>query len=176
MKKLESERLYFELLDEKHFEYFCTQEMDAEVMKYIRMPSGSQNNVRSKFDGYIAYMIANPNLGVWTAFRKSDNKPVGLVVLFHLEMKPEHGKYEVGYRLEKASWGQGYATEITHALLEYGFNELGLIEIYGTTHPDNVVSQKVLMKAGMKDLGLTPLRGGSRFFCIKRDEYFQPRG
>jgi RimJ/RimL family protein N-acetyltransferase len=36
---------------------------------------------------------------------------------------------ESGWRLARAFWGQGYATEATRAALEFGFETLGLAEI-----------------------------------------------
>ena len=60
---------------------------------------------------------------------------------------------EVGYRLRHDQWGRGFATEGATALVQYGFHDLGLDRIIGVTHPDNVVSQRVLMKAGLADRG-----------------------
>lgn len=171
MLRLESDRLYYEYLEEKHFPVFHEQEMDTTVMKYIRKASTTLEEARAKFNDYFTYMNKCPGLGVFAVFEKNGQRQIGLAVILHIEANPEIGKYEVGYRLEQAAWGKGYATEITHTFLKYGFETLKLTEIYGMTHPDNVVSQKVLMKAGMKDLGPTTYRGGSRFFGITRDEY-----
>ena len=60
---------------------------------------------------------------------------------------------EVGYRLMHRAWGQGFATEGATALVNFGFDDLGLHRIIGVTHPDNVASQRVLMKAGLADSG-----------------------
>ncbi|WPU66892.1 GNAT family N-acetyltransferase [Peredibacter starrii] len=172
MLRLESKRLYYEHLEEKHFEVFYSQESDPEVMKYIRKASQDKDEARKKFNDYLSYMKLHPKLGVWAVFEKETQNQIGLGVLFHIEMKPESGRYEVGYRFNQTSWGKGYATELTHRFLQYGFNELGLKEICGTTNPDNIVSQKVLMKTGMKDMGITTeFRSGSRFFVLNRDEY-----
>ncbi|WP_408095871.1 GNAT family N-acetyltransferase; N-acetyltransferase [Peredibacter sp. HCB2-198] len=170
--RLESKRLYYEHLEEKHFEGFCRQESDPEVMKYIRAASEDREAARKKFNDYLSYMSAHPKLGMFAVFEKETQNQIGLGVLFHIEMKPETGRYEVGYRFDQTSWGKGYATELTHRLLQYGFYELGLKEICGTTDPKNLVSQKVLMKAGMKNMGITTeFRTGSQFFVLNRDEY-----
>ena len=174
MNRLESERLYFEYLEEKHFDGFCEQEMDPIVMKYIRKASTTIEEARAKFDEYFLYMSKCPGKGVFAVFEKATNRQIGLAVILHIEANPDIDKHEVGYRLEQPAWGKGYATEITHTFIKYAFETLKLPEIFGTTDPDNLVSQKVLMKAGMKDLGTTHYRGGSRFFGIKREDY--PRG
>ena len=60
---------------------------------------------------------------------------------------------EIGYRLLRNAWGQGFATEGATALAHYGFDDLGLDRIIGVTHPGNQASQRVLMKAGLADVG-----------------------
>ena len=56
---------------------------------------------------------------------------------------------DIGWRLAKAVWNKGYATETARASLEYGFNTLGLTEIIGRAVPQNVASIRVLEKLNM---------------------------
>lgn len=56
---------------------------------------------------------------------------------------------EIGWRLDPAYWGQGYATEGASALLKYAFEELGLEEIVAVTVPQNIKSQSVMKRLGM---------------------------
>lgn len=170
--KLESERLYYEYLNDSHFEAYCPQEMDPEVMKYIRKESATKEEARAQFDKYLAYMKENPPYGVFAAFLKETGEQVGLAVLIHLEMDPKkHDRFEVGYRFSKEYWGKGYATELTRAFLKYGFQNLNLPTIWATIKPDNMASHRVLLKAGLTDEGLSPLRGGCRLFKITKDQY-----
>jgi RimJ/RimL family protein N-acetyltransferase len=60
---------------------------------------------------------------------------------------------EVGWRLDKAFWGQGYATEAGNAALEFGFNTLQLDEIVSFTAVPNVRSQAVMQRLGMTNMG-----------------------
>ncbi len=62
----------------------------------------------------------------------------------------ELGQAELGYRLSSHSWGQGYATEAAQALIAFGFATLQLHRIYALCHPDNIGSQRVMQKAGMR--------------------------
>ena len=75
-----------------------------------------------------------------------------------LQYLPETDETEVGYLLGTAYWGQGLATEVARASVRFGFEELGLPEIVGIVHPDNVASQRVLEKAGLS--------------CVERTVYF----
>lgn len=63
--------------------------------------------------------------------------------------------YEVGWHLRKAAWGNGYATEIGKALLDYGFNVLNLPVLYAAIAPGNVASVRVAQKLGMAHLDQT---------------------
>ena len=57
---------------------------------------------------------------------------------------------EIGWRLAKAHWGQGLATEAARAAIKYGFETMGLDEIVSFTVPANVRSRNVMEKLGMK--------------------------
>lgn len=56
---------------------------------------------------------------------------------------------EVGWRLARSSWGQGYATEAARASVAHGFGPVGLDEIVAMVVPDNARSQGVMRKLGM---------------------------
>lgn len=56
---------------------------------------------------------------------------------------------EVAWRLARAQWGRGYATEAARAALDYGFDTLGLAEIVANTVPANLRSRRVMERLGM---------------------------
>jgi len=66
----------------------------------------------------------------------------------------EHRRGEIGYVLARESWGHGYATEATHRLLAFGFNELGLHKISATCDPANRASVAILTTNGMHQEGV----------------------
>lgn len=66
-----------------------------------------------------------------------------------LKFFPETNEVDLGYRFFKKFWGQGYATESSKAMLEYGFNTLKLPRIIAQAMPDNIGSIKVMQKLGM---------------------------
>ncbi|EQM68554.1 GNAT family N-acetyltransferase [Pseudomonas tohonis] len=57
---------------------------------------------------------------------------------------------EVKYALLRSAWGQGLASEAIPALLAYGYARHGLDRIIATVAPENLPSQRVLLKAGMR--------------------------
>ncbi|MFJ7284590.1 GNAT family N-acetyltransferase [Pseudomonas sp. NPDC099000] len=59
-------------------------------------------------------------------------------------------RLNLGYRLAVTAWGQGYATELSRAALEYGFDELEVPEIFALVRPAHAASIGVLEKIGMQ--------------------------
>ena len=62
------------------------------------------------------------------------------------------GSYEaeMGYELNPAHWGHGYATEAARAVLAYGFSELGLHRVEAFCVAENTASAHVLTKIGLR--------------------------
>ena len=56
---------------------------------------------------------------------------------------------EIAWRLARANWGRGYATEAARAALDYGYEKLGLEEIVAVTVPANWRSRRVMECLGM---------------------------
>ena len=57
---------------------------------------------------------------------------------------------DIGWRLKKAAWGKGYATEGAKRCLEIAFNNLQLEKVIATCTLHNVNSEKVMQKIGMQ--------------------------
>jgi RimJ/RimL family protein N-acetyltransferase len=72
----------------------------------------------------------------------------------------------LGYWLGQPYWGSGYAREAVAAIIDYGFQNLGLETIRAYTDPSNRRSQRVLLHAGLKQVGeinlIEPIRHGAR--------------
>jgi ribosomal-protein-alanine N-acetyltransferase len=73
---------------------------------------------------------------------------VGLVV----DKRFSHA--ELGFWIDKDLWGKGYATEAARALVDYGFNKVGLHRIFAEHMTRNLASGKVMKKLGMHEEGL----------------------
>ncbi|MBK9247381.1 MAG: GNAT family N-acetyltransferase [Ignavibacteria bacterium] len=60
---------------------------------------------------------------------------------------------EIGWRLRKEFWNQGYASEGAKACLTYGFRDLDFKDIYSFTAKLNLPSERVMQKIGMEQIG-----------------------
>lgn len=85
--------------------------------------------------------------------------------LFGLKLGKEKYKMgEVWYKIHSDYWNQGFATECLKAVINFGFDSLGLHRIEAGCAVENIASIKVLEKAGMlregKGRKILPLRSG----------------
>jgi [ribosomal protein S5]-alanine N-acetyltransferase len=63
---------------------------------------------------------------------------------------PDSHQASIGYELDPAHWGKGYATEATRTLMNYGFDVLKVHRIWAHCVADNLGSQHVLEKLGLR--------------------------
>ena len=68
--------------------------------------------------------------------------------------KYEKKQIEVGFSIERASWGKGYAAEALRAVLEYLTVQEGLARVTAWCASDNIASKRTLEKAGMRLSGI----------------------
>jgi RimJ/RimL family protein N-acetyltransferase len=57
---------------------------------------------------------------------------------------------DMGYCLRRDAWGQGYATEAAAAVLAFGFEVLNSHRVFATCDTENLASERVLEKLGMR--------------------------
>lgn len=122
---------------------------DERLTQYVkkRTPAESKQVFKDTLKDY----KNKTGLGRWGIFNATDDDFIGVCMLRPSES--DSNSIELGYRLHLKYWGQGIATELTIALVNYGLNKVGLVEICAVTHPHNLASQKVLTKAGFERRG-----------------------
>ena len=124
---------------------------DPRVVRYVSTGHpATRAETQATMRRILRYYRLYPDLGAWFATRRDTGAFIGWFCLKYAGRSPD---VEIGYRLVPGAWGKGFATEGASALLNFGFDELGLHRIIGVTHRDNHASQRVLMKAGLDDCG-----------------------
>ncbi len=148
---LETERLVLKPLKAEHLEDFVDLDSDPEVMRYLTGGAPqSREHYENRVPELLKYMAENPGLGLWPTYLKTTNEFIGWYILRHM---PDNGEVEVGFRIKRKFWGQGYSTEAGKALVEHGFETVGLKRIAAIVDPDNLASQSVIKKIGLKEKG-----------------------
>ena len=127
---------------------FAALNADPEVMRYF--PATMTPPQSDEFAGYVYDTIERQGWGLW-AVEVSDGPPfIGFVglnrVSFEAHFTPA---VEVGWRLARPFWGNGYATEAGAAALTYGCEQLDLEEIVSFTSRLNEPSIRVMRRLGM---------------------------
>ena len=55
---------------------------------------------------------------------------------------------DFGYRFCKKTWGRGIGTEAAEAVMKYGLTDLAMNSIVAGVLPENIASEKILIKLG----------------------------
>jgi RimJ/RimL family protein N-acetyltransferase len=120
---------------------------DPEVMWFL---TGGEPTPREVVSGriipfFLSFHARDDGLGFWAAQTRDGGEFLGW---FHL--KPAAGgSVELGYRLRRAAWNNGYATEGSRALIRKCFTDLGVDRVIAHTMTVNRPSRRVLEKCGM---------------------------
>jgi ribosomal-protein-alanine N-acetyltransferase len=88
-----------------------------------------------------------PDAFTW-AVTLADGTGIGIAGVEVLSV--EHRRASLGYALDPAHWGRGYATEVAVGLVRFAFDTLGIHRVEATCHPENAASARVLEKAGLE--------------------------
>ncbi len=125
---------------------------DPEVMRWL--PSALTRKESDQLMTQIDDGFASRGFGVWAAERRDDGAFLGFVGLNVPRWElPFWACVEVAWRLSRAAWGFGYATEGAREALRFGFEDVGLERIRSWTVPENRRSLAVMDRLGMTRLG-----------------------
>ncbi|ADB34858.1 GCN5-related N-acetyltransferase [Kribbella flavida DSM 17836] len=148
MTELTTDRLRLRRWTDADREPFAALNADPAVMQHFPAPQ-----TREQSDALIdrtTESFDRLGFGLWALEVLETGRFIGFTGLsvprFEAHFTPA---VEVGWRLAKEAWGNGYATEAAHAALAYGFGPAGLAEIVSFTATTNVASQRVMSRIGM---------------------------
>jgi RimJ/RimL family protein N-acetyltransferase len=146
---LETPRLRLRHIVPADLDALVELDADPQVMRYISYgePTPRARYEQEYLPRFIAYYSSTSRLGYWIAETRVDDQFVGW---FHLRPdRIDAGEQEIGYRLRRAAWGRGYATELGRALVAHGFERVGAPVISARALRDNAASRRVMEKCGL---------------------------
>ena len=127
---------------------FAALNADPAVMEHLLAPLD-----RAESDAFVARIEAHfdqHGYGLWALEVKDGGTFVGFVGLAHVAFDADFAPaVEIGWRLARTAWGQGYASEAARRALAFGIEEAGLDEIVSFTVPANTRSRAVMERIGM---------------------------
>lgn len=146
---LKTERLLLRPWCDEDLAPFAAMNADPEGMRYF--PATLSHAESDALAGRILEGFAARGFGNWAVEVPGVTPFVGFVGLsvprFEAPFMP---CVEIGWRLARACWGKGYATEAARAALAFGFGNLKLPEIVSFTVVANLPSRRVMERLGMR--------------------------
>jgi [ribosomal protein S5]-alanine N-acetyltransferase len=88
--------------------------------------------------------------GPYAVMKKDSPELIGYCGLFLFPEIDGYSEVEIGYRLGRATWGNGYATEAAAAVRDFALHDLHLQRLIALIDPDNSASLRVAQKLGMQ--------------------------
>jgi RimJ/RimL family protein N-acetyltransferase len=148
--EFDTPRLAFRVWQARHREPFAAMNADPEVMRFFPAPlSPAQSDAlvdRCCID------FADRGWSLWAVERRDRGDFIGFIGLSVPRRPLPFGPcVEIGWRLQRSAWGQGYATEGAWACLRVGFERLGLAEIVSFTSRLNRPSIAVMRRIGLRN-------------------------
>lgn len=128
---------------------FAAMNQDPEVMRYFpRLFTKQESNA---FIDDNAKRIEDDGWGAWAVELIDKEQFIGFVGLSQpAHWHPCAGHVDIGWRLDKKHWGQGYATEASKQVLHIAFNYLELKCLVSFTSECNLPSINIMEKIGMR--------------------------
>ena len=147
---------------------------DAEVMRYVGNGETLPRDEVVRWIEVCQTKYATRGYGTSAVLERAsgispDTAPGTFVGYCGVVRAPGNDFDELIYVFHKRVWGRGYAVEASKAMLEYVFERSLLTHIYATIHADNLASQKVAEKLGMRfEKEVVESEGVVRFYVVER--------
>jgi RimJ/RimL family protein N-acetyltransferase len=143
---LETDRLRLRQFTGEDVDNLFELNSDAEVMRYLIGGPTSRAKIRDEIIPFhLGRYEESDEFGTWAAEARSTGEFLGW---FHFRLADSRG-IDLGYRLRKATWNKGFATEGSRALIRKGFADLGVPRVFAHTMTVNAASRRVLEKSGL---------------------------
>jgi RimJ/RimL family protein N-acetyltransferase len=147
-RELSTGRLLLRRWREADREPFAAMNADRDVMEYFpaRLEPAASDQLIARIEAGFDQL----GYGLWALELRATGEFLGFTGLAPASVEAHFTPaVEVGWRLARRAWGQGYATEAASAALAFGFGDSGLSEIVSFTSAANVCSRAVMERIGM---------------------------
>lgn len=127
---------------------------DESVTRWLS-PAMSRVTAADDMSSVLAGWIASPPpspAGRWAITAADSGALLGGISV--LPLPPERSDLEIGWQLDPAAWGQGYAAEAGHAVAHHAF-EHGVEELFAVVRPRNERGARTAASIGMEWVGET---------------------
>lgn len=131
---------------------YISMNQDPETMRFFPSLLTAEQSIAHMEQ--VKTLIHKKGYGLFAVERKDSNCFIGFTGFSHPGFEANFTPcVEIGWRLDKTQWGQGFATEAAKACLQFGFAMHGFAEVYAFTAIQNTRSEAVMKKSGMQKEG-----------------------
>ena len=154
---LRTERLLLVPLADRHLDLEAGLDADPEVLRYLFGRARTRDEVAASHAERMALGRKVDGLGFWMAFGPSGAERAGEFIGLMM-LPPANGPdqpddpavAELGYRIVRRHWRQGFAGEASRALLRHAFDTVGQSRVIAQTMAVNAGSRAVMKSVGMR--------------------------
>lgn len=161
-----SDRLSFQLMDEKDTQDLFDLDQNPEVMKFINggKPTSIEDIKNIFLPRMASYTNAEKGWGLWSVKVSESRSFIGWVLVRPMDFfsdNPQFNDLELGWRFKQESWGKGYATEAAKSIMQALIENKSASQYSAIAVTDNTASIGIMKKLGMQfikhDLHKDPL-------------------
>lgn len=172
---LETERLIIREILPSDIDVMLELHSDPEVHIYLGNKTITSKEKMMEAINSLGQQYIDFGVGRWAMIDKKTTEFIGWTGLEFVtkEINKHQNFYDLGYRLLKRFWGQGFATESAFASIDYAFNKLNLTEVYAMADIENEGSNKILKKVELQFIETFDLEGVEHnWYKMERSDYF----
>jgi RimJ/RimL family protein N-acetyltransferase len=144
----------------------------VEVMRFLSATGEPERRPKQAWD-YIAHHTGHWCLrgyGKWALAEAGSDRLIGRVGYYNPPY--EWPGLELGWTLAPEVWGRGLATKAARVALDWGFQTLGVDEIFSAIHPLNAASIRVAGRLGERHVRDDTVHGKPcQIHAISRSEW-----
>jgi len=165
---LKCRKLNLRPIEEKDFDGFCSFLQSERATKHLlfqKTDLGSVQEITHNFRRLLDSKDSRDSYFVLVIADKHTDEYIGLVGL-----APDYNSdaLQIYWSVLPEYWNQGYASDAVKKVISYAFEKLNVYRIVAYSHPDNLASTKVAIKAGMSHSGTIEIDESEGFV-----EYFE---
>ncbi|MCS7202783.1 MAG: GNAT family N-acetyltransferase [Dictyoglomus sp.] len=150
---------------------------DKEITKYLSWEPHKSIEDSVRFIEFMLIKYEREGYGDWGIEFKENRKLIGTCGYVWWDRK--NSKAEIGYVLSRKYWKRGLMTEAVKEIIKFGFEKMFLNRIQARCIIENIASERVMQKVGMKFEGILRedifIRGNywdTKLYSILRKEFF----
>ena len=174
---LETERLYLRKILPRDAEDMYEYSRDPDTSRFLLWEPHSSLSFTKSHISYLQREYQRARFFDWALVEKASDKMIGTCGFTEIYEKTKTA--EVGYVLSPKFHRRGLAPEALKRVMDFGFTVLGLEALFARFMEENLASQKVLIRAGFREIPTeaeTFYKRGKKqqilTYTISREEYF----